>query len=253
MSNYAVLGSPISHSLSPVLHNAAFQALKLEHSYSAHEVTELAEFLDSNVFQGLSLTMPLKRQGFDLAISHDLDSKLTSACNTLVYSDSGWLGFNTDVFGLRKALSDSDKSAVTILGSGATAFSSVVALKDDVTQISIRARNKQTAQQLTDFATGLGIIVSSDTEFRPSLVISTTDPSDSDIPAGVELFDAIYAKDNLRFAKHPGPKISGLEMLFWQALAQQRLFFHGDPNKALPQEPEVITAMRQALSLAVGE
>ena len=85
----AVLGSPVSHSLSPVLHNAAYAALNLDHSYSAIETkeTELGTFLESVDTQwlGVSLTMPLKEVAFEFADTCDELAKLTGAINTLVF------------------------------------------------------------------------------------------------------------------------------------------------------------------------
>lgn len=253
MSDFAVLGSPIAHSLSPVLHQAAFGVQQLDHSYRKFDVSELSSFSNLDAFQGLSLTMPLKRQGFELAAKHDESASRTGACNTLLRQDSRWFGFNTDVFGLQMALAKSDRSRVLILGSGATAFSAVAALNPLETTLEIRARNPKTKLQLVSFAQKLGFIVTNSSSSAITLVIATTDPSDSQVPEEVELFDAIYATGNIRFEKHPGPKISGLEMLLWQAVAQQRIFLTGDGENKLPTEQNVIDAMRKALNHAVGE
>lgn len=253
MSDFAVLGSPIGHSLSPVLHKAAFGIQQLNHSYTKFDVSELSTFSNLETFRGLSLTMPLKRQGFELATTHDESANRTGACNTLLRQNSQWFGFNTDVFGLQMALADADRSRVLILGSGATAFSAVASMNPLETTLEIRARNPKTRQQVVSFAQSLGFEVRDASLTGISLVIATTDPSDSQIPSGVELFDAIYASGNSRFENHQGPKISGLEMLLWQAVAQQRIFLTGDGENKLPKEQEVIDAMRQALNHAVGE
>lgn len=253
MSDFAVAGSPIEHSLSPVLHQAAFRAQGLDHSYSKFEVGDLSTFSKLQTLQGISLTMPLKQQAFDLATSHDAASTKTRACNTLVQDGSQWLGFNTDVFGLQMALAESDRSMVLVLGSGATAFSAVAALDPAESVVAIRARNPATRAQLETFASGLGFSTQAAEAISATLVIATTDPADHETPSGVELFDAVYASDNQRFRKHLGPKISGLEMLLWQALAQQRLFITGQSEQELPGEQQVIDAMRQALNQAVGE
>ena len=106
----AVLGSPVSHSLSPVLHNAAYAALNLNHSYSAIETKEpeLGAFLDSvdSQWLGVSLTMPLKEVAFEFADSCDELAKLTGAINTLVFG-SETKAFNTDVLGIVDALTES--------------------------------------------------------------------------------------------------------------------------------------------------
>lgn len=252
-NKYAVLGSPIEHSLSPALHSAAFLQLGLEHSYQRYEVSDLDGFDQLNSFAGLSLTMPLKRQAYELATLHDRHSSLTESCNTLLATPTGWNGFNTDIYGLIRALEGIDKSRVLVLGSGATAYSAVAALQPEGTQLAIRARNAKTKAELEAFALKLGHEVNDHNNFHPSLVVATTDPADSEVPTAAILFDAIYARDNRRYADHPGIKISGLEMLFWQALAQQRIFYFGNSDQELPNESEVIGAMREALMIAVGE
>ena len=133
----AVLGSPISHSLSPVLHLAAYRALGLSHwSYDAHEVqaSALGGFVAGLGPQwvGLSLTMPLKEAAFEVADEvTDLAAEV-GAINTLVRRpDGGWSGHNTDVYGVSQALREAGCAQVAsavVLGSGATARSVVAAL-----------------------------------------------------------------------------------------------------------------------------
>jgi shikimate dehydrogenase len=133
----AVLGSPISHSLSPVLHLAAYRALGLSHwSYDAHEVqaSALGGFVAGLGPQwvGLSLTMPLKEAAFEVADEvTDLAAEV-GAINTLVRRpDGGWSGHNTDVYGVSQALREAgcaQVSSAVVLGSGATARSVVAAL-----------------------------------------------------------------------------------------------------------------------------
>jgi shikimate dehydrogenase len=133
----AVLGSPISHSLSPALHGAAYRALGLsDWVYGAHEVRESA--LHGFVtglgpeWAGLSLTMPLKEAAFGVAdVVSDLAREI-GAINTLVRRpDGGWSGDNTDVYGVSQALREAGCVHVAssmVLGSGATARSVVAAL-----------------------------------------------------------------------------------------------------------------------------
>ena len=134
----AVLGSPISHSLSPALHLAAYRALGLSHwSYEVHELRapELSHFVSGlgPQWAGLSLTMPLKEAAFEVADEVSDLARAVGAINTLVRRpDGGWSGDNTDVYGvwqaLRAAGCDRVASAV-VLGSGATARSVVAALR----------------------------------------------------------------------------------------------------------------------------
>jgi len=133
----AVLGSPIGHSLSPVLHEAAYRALGLKHwSYEAHEVPALAlrGFVAAlgPEWAGLSLTMPLKEAAFEVADEVSDLAREVGAINTLVrLPDGGWRGDNTDVYGVSQALREAGVGPVSssmVLGSGATARSVVAAL-----------------------------------------------------------------------------------------------------------------------------
>ena len=135
MLNAAVLGSPIAHSLSPLLHRAAYQALGLEQwRYAAYEVDEEA-FLPfvaglDETWRGLSLTMPLKEVAFEVAADVSPAALATGAINTLVRRDTGeWDAHNTDVQGLVAALAGAEHGrTATVLGSGATARSAIAAL-----------------------------------------------------------------------------------------------------------------------------
>src|SRR5690606_9846316 len=103
----AVLGSPVAHSLSPVLHRAAYQALGLDWTYDAIECTEdaLPAFVEGlgADWAGLSLTMPLKRVALRLADQTTPLATAVGAANTLVFTDGRRLADNTDVPGLRTA------------------------------------------------------------------------------------------------------------------------------------------------------
>ena len=105
----AVLGSPIEHSLSPVLHTAAYAALGLaDWTYTAIECDEagLPALLASRDRQwaGLSLTMPLKRAVLPLLDSTEDLALEVGAANTVLFTDGRRLGYNTDVGGILTAL-----------------------------------------------------------------------------------------------------------------------------------------------------
>lgn len=133
----AVLGSPIAHSLSPVLHRAAYAELGLDWSYAALEVTEeeLPGFLQGldEGWRGLSLTMPLKRAVMSELDSVDARAVEAGAANTVVLDQGRRHGHNTDVPGAVAAISERIEAAPTtavVLGGGATATSVLLALAD---------------------------------------------------------------------------------------------------------------------------
>ncbi len=133
----AVLGTPIGHSLSPVLHRAAYVELGLDWTYDALEVTEatLPGFLDScdETWAGLSLTMPLKRAVVPLLDDLTERARQAGAVNTLVWEDGRRVGHNTDVPGAAAALRERYAGPVgraVVIGGGATAASVLLALAD---------------------------------------------------------------------------------------------------------------------------
>ena len=136
-SRFAVLGSPINHSLSPKLHQAAIAFLDVDASYERHEVGEgeLASFLATtgSQYDGFSLTMPLKPEAKAAAVSVCEYSQTTGASNTLISTPTGWFGFNTDVIGARLAIETAkitSPGTAILLGAGATAASFLVALSE---------------------------------------------------------------------------------------------------------------------------
>jgi shikimate dehydrogenase len=150
-----VLGHPISHSLSPVLHRAAYRRLGLDWTFDAVDVTpaELPGFVSGAAadpaWRGLALTMPLKVAVLPLLDSLDATAELVGAANTLLFEPSGERrGANTDVPGLTAALAEAGVSSdgpaldATIFGGGATASSAVAALaRLGSRRITLRARD----------------------------------------------------------------------------------------------------------------
>lgn len=137
---FGVVGSPIAHSLSPVLHSAAYRELGVTGvRYTAHEVPAggLARFLEQGEgtqLAGVSVTMPLKQEAHDLGAGGQRDAVSTrlGISNTLVRrADGAWRAENFDVPGIISSLADHGATRIRrggVVGSGATALSAVEAL-----------------------------------------------------------------------------------------------------------------------------
>ncbi len=243
----AVLGSPIAHSLSPVLHTAGYAAAGLdEWSYHRFEVRaeELAGFLAGmdDEWRGFSLTMPLKQVCLEVAGEITDVARRAAAGNTLLRRDGSWLADNTDVGGLVDALRPHGTGgAVAILGAGATARSAVLAVAElGADQVTCYARDLGKAEALADWAQAVlprlvvrtGPLAEGTTGGEPT-VLST-------LPAGAAdglvftdrraglLFDAVYADWPTRLARSASAAgmhvIGGLELLVHQAGRQFELF-----------------------------
>lgn len=247
----AVLGKPIAHSLSPVLHRAAYGALGLDDwSYDVVECDEagLAEFVTTRGpdWAGLSLTMPLKRAVLPLLDYADPLATATGGANTVIYRPEGRRGYNTDVRGIVDALNEAGVPApasATIVGAGATACSALAAVRElGLSTADVAVRDASRAAALLAAAGHLGMRVRlcglGDLEAGPlpALLISTVPAGAADsyaerarrihrVPAAV--LDVVYSPWPTRLAieaKAAGAVVvGGFDMLLHQAGAQVEL------------------------------
>lgn len=270
-SRLGVLGLPISHSKSPLIHRAAYGLLELPWTYDAFEVdaAQLESFLGQlgPEWRGLSLTMPLKEEAARLARVVDPVAAESGVANTLLRltddasGNPQWAGFNTDVAGLARPIARAclDASRTVVLGAGATAVSAVLAARSlGAEQIAIAARRPAAAQLLADrFGAGMSAIALGDApSFDPTLVISTLPGPGSEavrLPERllrVPLFDVSYdpwpSPLAAAWRAAGGVALAGLDMLVEQALVQIRIFMNGDPDSPLTDEETVLAAMRAA-------
>ena len=256
-THLAVLGSPIEHSKSPLIHAAAYKELGLDWDYGRYriEAGELDSFLklrDSS-WRGLSLTMPLKEAGFELSIPSCPVASETGIVNTLLHTDLGWEGYNTDSYGIQQAVrthSSRTFQNVSILGSGATAKSALHAVKqlNPAANISLFARRSVeiegiSSRPLEDFygAAVEGLTIST--------LPGTVEHRELKVDIDAVVIDVAYNPwpSKLASAWQKENRISGIEMLLWQALIQVRIFYQGDGSVELPNESEVFAAMRASV------
>jgi len=193
----AVLGSPIAHSLSPVLHRAAYQALGLTGwRYQAIECDEAG--LPAVIagcgpdWAGLSLTMPLKRAVLSLLDDAEPLVADVGAANTVRFDAGLRHGHNTDVAGMIAAITEAagdrpaDPGPVLILGGGATACSALAAVRGlGAREATVAVRDPRRAGDLLSAAGRLGVTVrlaafGDLAGTHPGLLISTTPASAAD-------------------------------------------------------------------------
>ena len=146
----ALLGSPVAHSISPLMHNEAFQLLDLDYTYLCFDVNEetlpaAVDGLKACGIRGFNLTMPNKNKIVELLDELSPAARLIGAVNTVVNDDGHLTGYNTDGVGYMQAVKDAGYDitgkAITIMGAGgaATAICAQAAL-DGVEKIHIFAR-----------------------------------------------------------------------------------------------------------------
>jgi len=263
----AVLGDPIAHSLSPALHRAGYAALGLDWTYDTHRVPAggLSEFvrgLDRS-WRGLSLTMPLKREAMGLATEVSPVARLAGAANTLLFVDGALHADNTDVPGAVAALRaryDGPVNAATILGGGATAASTALALcelgaRSITLLVRSPARAIETLAAIDRHPTRPAVAVRSldDDPVVGEVVVSTV-PSGSQSPDLVErcssvpvVFEVLYDPWPTPLAASVGDRVlvGGLDLLLHQAVLQFEIFTGlGAPVEAMRVAGEAALARR---------
>jgi len=271
----AVLGSPIAHSLSPVLHHAAYQVLGLRWSYSAIEcdearLTAVLMGLDES-YVGLSLTMPLKRAVLPLLDDLSELAAAVGAANTVVFDGVGRFlrrrGENTDVPGMVAAITARRPEGVqraVVLGAGGTAAAALAALRElGVDHSVVVVRDQARTGELRRCAERLGVAPTL-VDWPGQAALSAADLIISTVPAGATdalalqspamagqlLFDVLYEPWPTAFAAASlaggAAVIGGLELLVQQAARQVELW------TGRPAPVEAVTAMRAAGEAAMA-
>ncbi|WP_215450977.1 shikimate dehydrogenase [Streptomyces sp. ATCC 21386] len=245
-SRAAVLGSPIAHSLSPVLHRAAYAELGLtDWSYDRFEVDEAAlpGFVEQlgPEWAGLSLTMPLKRAVIPLLDEITETATSVEAVNTLVFTEDGRrVGDNTDIPGMVAALRErgiEQVESAAVLGAGATASSALAALARICTgEVVAYVRSEARAAEMRQWGERLDVEVrtadwaDAERALTAPLVIATTPAGATDVLSGAvperptTLFDVLYhpwpTELAARWSAYGGAVVSGLDLLVHQAVLQ---------------------------------
>ncbi|GLP72634.1 shikimate 5-dehydrogenase [Streptomyces sp. TUS-ST3] len=242
----AVLGKPIAHSLSPLLHRAAYKELGLtDWSYDRFELDEAAlpGFVEGlgPEWAGLSVTMPLKRAIIPLLDEISETAASVEAVNTVVCTEDGRrVGDNTDIPGMVAALRErgiEQVDSAAILGAGATASSALAALARICTgEVVAYVRSESRAAEMRQWGERLDVELrtadwaDAAEALRAPLVIATTPAGATDALAHAvperpaALFDVLYdpwpTELAARWSMIGGAVVSGLDLLVHQAVLQ---------------------------------
>jgi shikimate dehydrogenase len=258
----AVLGRPVGHSLSPLMHRAAYAALGL-HDWTYDALDVGAEDLPDLVaglgpeWRGFSVTMPCKQAAVRVADEVMPLPRLLGAANTLVHTDTGWRAENTDVNGVGMALQlggIQDVEHAAILGAGGTAAAAAAALASlGARQVDVHVRDPARAVDVLRVLEILDVPAAvhrlADAEPVTAPVVVSTVPVDGQPAVAALDWRAVHTVLDVLYAGWPTPLaqrvtdaggtvISGLEVLFWQATVQVEL---------ITGHPAPIAAMRAAL------
>ena len=266
----AVIGSPIEHSLSPVIHRAAWAQLGID-GWEYHRLEQDTDSLPGFIAglgadcAGLSVTMPCKQAVMPLLDVIDPLASAVGAVNTVVPSSGVLAGFNTDVTGIASAVRRacsmagcSAPSSALVLGARATASSALAALGElGITSSTVAARRFGGPGSVVAAASRLGVTIEqilwSDSEAvdraasSVDLVISTLPASAADplaerlrVREGQILLDVVYSPRDtaLRraFESAGGVVAEGTDMLVFQAGAQVQLMTGRSPDTGVMRE-----------------
>lgn len=257
----AVLGSPIAHSRSPLLHAAAADVLGLDWAYTRIEATEdsLPDLLAGlgPEWVGLSLTMPLKRAVLPLIAAHEPLVDRLGLANTVRLGERPLL-VNTDVGGIEAVLAEyAGRERAVVIGGGATAASALEALgRLGVHERIVAARRPDVAaEHLAGHAERFVPLHTADLAAADLVVSTLPGHVEAGVPVPVmvrstPLLDVAYepwpTSLGARWQAAGGRLLHGLDMLVEQAVLQVRVFTGGDVAVPLPREDAVRIAMARA-------
>lgn len=245
----AILGHPVSHSLSPAMHNSAFSKMGLDYRYIALDVhpSDLRTAIEGvrvMGFAGLNITVPHKEAVMPMLDKVDPEASFIGAVNTIVNSNGKLIGYNTDGRGFMRSLQEESIEVkgkkVFLVGAGGAARAVSWYLAEGGSDLSIYNRTPEKAELLVgdlainftnvrqaDSQEGLGeadILINS-----TSLGLNSGDPMPFDpsgLKTGAAVVDLIYQDTRLlQQAGQAGHKtLNGLGMLLWQGVLSSEIW-----------------------------
>ncbi|HEV2617469.1 MAG TPA: shikimate dehydrogenase [Candidatus Acidoferrales bacterium] len=263
---FGVIGDPIGHSLSPVLHNTGFASRRVNAVYLPFLVHDLNDFIAAITplgIHGFSVTLPHKQTILPLLDDCDALAAEIGAVNTVVVREGGKLfGYNTDYVGVLRALERRMPiagSRVLIFGAGGAARATAFALARGGASVSICARRPQRARSLARAIRGEAIPRAAlRREFFDAIVNGTPvgmRPHAGDSPLEARelncrlVFDAIYRPRRtklLQLAERRGIEtVSGLEMFLAQGIAQWEIWMGARAPEAAMRQAVVAVLKRE--------
>lgn len=269
MKIFAVFGNPVSHSISPRLHNAALGELGLsrEALYTRYELTDgsrlISKFKELKL-SGTNVTVPHKEAALAQCDVLDEAAIKIGSVNTLVSRSDKIYGYNTDAPGFLRAIEYFGQiNSALVLGAGGTARAVAYALKSRGVRVCVLNRSEERLANFTEFEKFSWADFGKFNGGKFDFVINTTSAGlkDENLPAPIEIlrpifdeskfaFDVIYGKKTpfLNLAAASGlAHEDGAEMLLFQAVLALNLFFEGSLDEA-----KIEASMRKALYLSAS-
>ena len=252
---FGLIGHPVGHSLSAVMHNAVFKELNLPHTYEAFNVTpeNLKEFIETTDLDGMNVTIPHKVEVMKLVDDLDQSAIDIKAVNTIQFNNKK-VGHNTDGFGFSHSLEEEgitlEEKNVLVVGAGGASRAILVSLVNNKANVTLTNRTRQKAEDLIK-ELNLDIKIA---DYNPEslkqilketdIIVNTTSigmhPNTKATPVPKELlkpnhiiFDAVYNPLKTKLiqdAESIGCKtISGVNMLVHQGAQSLRIWLGIEP------------------------
>jgi len=238
MQLFTILGNPVSHSKSPLMHNLSFQGLDYDGVYTRYKLEDGSQlrqkFFDLNI-TGANITVPHKEYAFEACDELDEFAQKVGAVNTIVNKNGKLYGYNTDAPGFLKAIEEfGECKKVLFLGAGGTAQSTSIVLRDAGYEVSILNRSSERLKRYEkeEFKTFTFENFKMTEPFDLVVNMTSAGLEDESLPCPVEILeqivpsvkacvDVIYGKETpfLKFAKQKNKPIKdGSDMLLYQGI-----------------------------------
>jgi shikimate dehydrogenase len=260
--HFAVIGNPIHHSLSPQIHSAFAKEAGLHIDYEAF-LSPLDEFkntihkLIAQKLSGANVTLPFKKEAYELASQHSNHARIAEAVNTLEFKDDQIIGHNTDGIGLVRDLEqnlnvDLKSKKILLIGAGGAAEGVIYSiLEKEPSELTLTNRTIEKSNVIQNkmemyaksFNVNLNVIeITKLLHQYFDLIINATSASFSNTELGIDhkvfhegslAYDMMYGKETsfIREAKSQGSKTSdGLGMLVEQAAEAFFIWHHIKPK-----------------------
>jgi shikimate dehydrogenase len=242
-----LIGDPVEHSLSPLIHNAAYKALGLNYAYIAlrtSDVGQAIETIRTNGIRGASVTTPYKVSALKHLDHIDFQVQKIGAVNTIVNDNGQLVGYNTDGAGAIKALGEVTKvggKKVVLVGSGGAALAIAAALKEKKVNLIILNRTEAKARELAkkvgaeDYGSldKISLVAQADILINATTVGMSPNVGETIVPkeflhSRLTVFDIVYNPKETRLVREARAKgctiVYGYKMLLYQAAQQFKLF-----------------------------
>ena len=253
MKKFLVIGNPISHSLSPKLHNYWLKKNNINGTYdkeklNSNDLEKLILRVKTNEIYGINVTVPFKKEIISYLDELSLEAENTQSVNTIYLHDNKVKGHNTDVDGFKLSLTnikfDVKGKKILILGAGGVVPSIIFSLKKmKALKIIISNRTKAKAESLKDIFNDLSIVDWGEVPNFDMVINATSlglDNKDqinldfSKVEKGKLYYDVIYNPKETNFlkkAKGMGNKTeNGKKMFIYQAAASFKIWHNIYPN-----------------------